>query len=229
MKIYTLYSQSHKELFNDWFYPSLKQTNSDLRLIHKMSEQFCSSGNYMEVGWKETMVEKDNYIIQSLNEAKKDEILIHSDVDVQFFKNIKENLKFNIFDEFDILCQADSPNTACFGFMIMKNSDNLKNMFQNIVEIIKQTNNQSVHYVNDQSVMNKIHNHFNIKIKLLDYRYFSNWMTNNLQISKSLYENFNPRDQNNIPSDLILHHANYVIGVQTKIDLMQKVKNYQSQ
>ncbi len=227
MKIYTLYSESHKILFDEWFLPSLKATNPDLRLISKISNQFCLSGNYMERGWKETMIEKDNYIIQSLEDSQPNEIIIHADVDVQFFKNIRENLDLKIFDMLDIVCQADGPNAACFGFMIMKNTENLKQMFRDIVKNVEQANDQTIHHINDQRILNSIHRSFDIKMKLLDYHYFSNWMTQNITWSKSLFPDFEAMDANNIPSNLILHHANYVVGVQTKIDLMNKIKSYQ--
>jgi len=227
MKLYTLYSDSHKILFDEWFRPSIKATNPDLQLICKISEQFCSSGNYMEKGWKETMIEKDNYIIQSLEDAQPNEIIIHADADVQFFKNIKQNLNLKIFDTVDIVCQADAPNAACFEFMIMKNTENLKQLFKNIVEIVKEANDQSMHHINDQRILNSIHRSFGIKMGLLDYRYFSNWMTHDINVSKSLFSDFEAVDSNNIPSNLILHHANYVVGVQTKIDLMNKIKSYQ--
>ena len=165
MKIYTLYSDSHKILFDEWFRPSIKATNSDLQLICKISEQFCSSGNYMEKGWKETMIEKDNYIIQSLEDAKPNEIIIHTDVDVQFFKNIKENLDLSIFDTFDIVCQADAPNAACFGFMIMKNTKNLKQMFKNIVEIIN--------FISDNLPHQKILELESVKSYIEDYNYYT--------------------------------------------------------
>jgi hypothetical protein len=109
----------------------------------------------------------------------------------------------------------------------MKNTKNLKQMFKNIVEIIKQADDQSMHHINDQRVLNAIHKSFGINMGLLNYRYFSNWMTHNLNVSKSLFSDFEPVDSNNIPSNLILHHANYVVGVQTKIDLMNKIKSYQ--
>jgi len=227
LKIYTLYSNSHKILFDNFFLPSLQSSNSDLELICKISEQFCSTGNYMESGWKETMIEKDEFIIQSLENAKPNEIIIHSDIDIQFFKNINENFNFSIFDNYDILCQADGPNTGCFGFMMMKNTENLKNMFKNILHIIKMQNDDTIQQLNDQSVLNQIYKKFNVNLGLLDYRFFSNWMTYNLNNSKFLFPDFNSVDSSNIPSNLILHHANYVIGVQTKIDLMNKIKGYQ--
>lgn len=228
MKIYTLYSESHKILFDEWFYPSLVQTNPDLTLITKKSEQFCSSGNYMEKGWKETMIEKDNYIIQSLEESKIGDIIIHSDVDIQFFKNIKENLNLDIFNHIDIACQADGPSYACFGFMIMKNSLKLQNMFKNIVKIITDQTDQSIDHVNDQRLMNEIYPNHDIKLGLLNYKYFSSWMTQNFSNNQIIFNNFNPVDQENIPSDLILHHANYVIGVEAKINLMKRIKKYQN-
>lgn len=228
MKIYTLYSESHKVLFDDWFYPSLTQTNPDLTLITKVSDQFCSSGNYMEKGWKETMVEKDNYIIQSLEESNIGDIIIHSDVDVQFFKNIKQNINLDIFDHIDIACQSDGPSYACFGFMIMKNTIKLQNMFKQILKIINDQNDNSIDHINDQRLMNEIYPQYDINLGLLNYKYFSNWMTQNLLNSKMIYNDFNPVDQENIPSNLILHHANYVIGVQAKIDLMKKIKKYQN-
>lgn len=57
-KIYTFYTTSHKELYEDWFLASLKETNPNLELIVRNFDQECASGQYMSDGWMDTMHKK---------------------------------------------------------------------------------------------------------------------------------------------------------------------------
>lgn len=221
MKIYTLHSDSHEVLFNEWFKPSLEITNPNSTLFKLKTPQVCKSGNYMDVGWVETMIHKNEFIINSLNESEENEIIMHCDVDIQFFKNIDESLNKSLFDTYDILCQADTPHTACYGVMFIKNNTKTKNIFNNILNLVKDTTNP--HVDNDQNIFNRIYRNFDIKLGLLGHEYYSIWRDTGGYVWEP-----NMGIKNQIPKDLVLHHANYTVGVDNKILLMKQVKDSQS-
>jgi len=223
MKIYTLYSESHKILFENWFEKSLKETNKNYELETLVTPQVCKSGNYMDDGWLETMIHKNEFIVNSLNNSKNNEIILHCDVDVQFFKDIESNLNKSLFDTCDIFCQADGPYSACYGVMFLKNTENVKNLFNEILNIIKTVDKNNISNDNDQNIFNKIYHQFGVKVGLLDHRYYSVWRDTGGYV-------WEPRHglKTQIPSDLILHHANYTVGIKNKIELMSLIKNNQN-
>ena len=215
MKLYTLYSKSHVDIFEKWFLPSLKLTNPNIDLRCNIYDQVCPSGNFMETGWKETMIIKNELIVNSLNETEEGEIIIHSDIDIQFFKDIKKNLNLSLFIDNDIICQEDAPSVFCYGFMIIKNNIKTKNMFKHILETVKQTKHT------DQELLNKLYKQFNVSVLAYDNSYFSIWMKNGCKV-------WNGEEVPNIPNNLILHHANWTVGVENKIKLLNMVKKFQT-
>jgi len=213
MKIYTLFSPSHKQIFDEWFLPSLTKTNSNVDIRHRVCQQVCPSANYLQPGWKETMIQKNEFILDSLNECNDNEILMHTDVDVQFFKDIQKHIDLNLND-YDVLCQQDGPSVTCYGVMIIKNSDKIKNFFKFILNSVKGSRET------DQALYNRFHKDYNINTKFQDEKFFSIWMRNGAAV-------WNGENIENIPNDLVLHHANYTIGVNNKIKLLDMVKKCQ--
>ena len=115
---------------------------------------------------------------------------------------------------FDILAQADGPNQICCGFMIIKSNEKNKIIFKEIINLIKDKK-----YENDQIALNAIHPHFGLNVALLNYKYYSIWMS-----ERNVWDG---KNISNIPNDLILHHANYTVGINNKIKLLNMVKNAQ--
>ena len=222
MKLYTTYSESHAEIFEQWFLPSLKLTNPNIDLYHNTYAQVCSSGRFMSHGWQQTMIIKNELIISSLDQAEEGEIIIHSDVDVQFFKDIQKNLDQSLFMDHDMVCQSDGGGVLCdqglsafcYGFMIIKNNFKTRSMFKRILELVKITNST------DQFLLNNIYKQFDVSILGYDRSYFSVWMSNNCLV-------WDGEELVNIPDNLILHHANWTLGVDNKIKLFDIVKRCQ--
>ena len=105
------------------------------------------------------MIIKNELIISSLDQAEEGEIIIHSDVDVQFFKDIQKNLDQSLFMDHDMVCQSDGGGVLCdqglsafcYGFMIIKNNFKTRSMFKRILELVKITNST------DQFLLNNIY------------------------------------------------------------------------
>jgi hypothetical protein len=61
LKIYACFTDSHRVFVDDWFLPSLKATNPDIKLILEEFPQECSTGNFMSEGWRDTMFKKSTW------------------------------------------------------------------------------------------------------------------------------------------------------------------------
>ena len=223
MKLYTTYSESHAKIFEQWFVPSLKSTNPNIDLRYYVYEQVCPSARFMSNGWKQTMIIKNELIVYSLDKAEEGEIIIQSDADVQFFKDIEKNLDLDLFIDNDIVCQKDGDGSCgepfCYGFMLIKNNSKTRAMFNYILEVMK-TIEDHPRAITDQQLLNKIYKEFDVSIFGYDPSYFSICMSNHCRV-------WNGEELVNIPDNLILHHANWTVGVDNKIKLFDMVKRYQ--
>jgi hypothetical protein len=102
MKIYAMYSASYELLLNDFFLPSLK--NTDLEIVTRKIDS-VGSGIFGSECWSQTMLKKVNFIIEAVQENF-GHIFIVSDVDVQFFRNISQDIVSRLENK-DIVFQSD--------------------------------------------------------------------------------------------------------------------------
>lgn len=90
MKLYTFYTDTHIKFLCDYFLPSLED---NFELIIDKKSQLSKNGAYMENGWIETMFFKVDIIIKGIVEnINSRSLFIHSDIDVQFFGQIEEEI-----------------------------------------------------------------------------------------------------------------------------------------
>ncbi len=216
MNIYTHYSDSHKELYEDYFKKSLRDLYSKDELVIRAAyhEQTTSAGTFMEAGWLESMKYKLQVILQAIEENKND-YFIFADTDIVFYKPFVEDLLQEIKD-CDIACQEDC-GSLCAGFFIARGNKENKKLFTHIY-------NNFTQMVNDQVALN----HFKdmVRYKLLDtnkYYTIGNFFNNKDGTHKwDGVTNIIP------PKEIKIHHANYVVGVADKIKLIDLIrKNYE--
>jgi hypothetical protein len=214
-KIYTHYSESHSHLYNDFFKPSLRKIYSKEELPIKVLNhaQTTQNGTFMTNGWLDSMEFKLNVILTAIEENFED-WFIFADCDIQFFKPFLNDLK-NELTDVDIVCQEDC-KSLCAGFFACKGNISTKKLFTTIKQTFR-------YLVNDQVALNE-HKHL-VKYKLLDNKkYFTigNFFDN-------IDGTHNWDNQTNIvpPKEILLHHANYVKGVDNKIKLLNLIRlNY---
>ena len=72
MKVYTHYSKSHKDLYENYFKKSLRElyTKDELAIRSACHRQTTSAGSFMEDGWLESMQYKLEVILKVLNNKK---------------------------------------------------------------------------------------------------------------------------------------------------------------
>lgn len=217
MKVYTHYSESHKDLYENYFKKSLRElyTKDELAIRSACHKQTTSSGAFMEAGWLESMQYKLEVILKAIEENR-NEYFIFSDVDIVFYDKFIDDLLASV-DGYDIACQEDC-GSLCAGFFIAKGNEKNFNLFTKIYKTFRQL-------VNDQVALN--HYKDDVNYKLLDKnKYYTIGNFYNNPDGTHVWDN----STNIIPPDSMkIHHANYVVGVEGKTKLINLIKtNYES-
>jgi hypothetical protein len=199
MKVYTYYTESHANLFENYFKKSLV----DLEIDATIGEQDCKSGSYYQDGWKTTTMKKVDVFLKGVKENMGG-VFIFSDVDIQFFGSIKETLVGELGDA-DIAIQNDYAGGLCSGFFICRGNERTLKMFQSMKD------NHNL-YREDQHALNMNLNF--CKVKVLSNKF---WTFGAYQ-QQWKGQNFD------IPDDILMHHSNWTEGIDNKIKLLELVK-----
>ena len=203
MRVYTYYTESHKILFENYF----KKTIVDLEIYATFGEQECKTGSYYKDGWKKTTMKKVDVFIKAVEENMND-IFVFSDVDIQFFGPIKDQLLIEL-EDYDIAIQNDYNGGLCSGFFICRGNERTLKMFQNM-------KNNHDKYLEDQHALNMNLNF--CKFKVLSPRFW----TFGAYGTQWKGQNFD------IPDNLLMHHSNWTEGIDNKIKLLEVVKYKQT-
>jgi hypothetical protein len=210
-KLITFYSESHKDIYDIFYKSYCVYLKNDYILHPLLIEQISPTGEYESKGFDLTMLKKIEWIIKNID-PNDDEPLVFADCDIQFFENINEEL-----GEYDILFQEDI-GSYCAGFFICKQNLLVLEFFKYVYETLEINLDGIIH---DQTIINHLlfNNIFpNIKVGLLDRNKY--WTIANSNGGRV----WNGEEINNIPDNIIMHHANFTVGIQNKLQLLNKVK-----
>ncbi len=212
--LYAIYTPSHEILFNNYFLPSI-QDNFDLRI--KIIPQECQSATFMSRNWTKTTRKKVRYIIQAIEENM-DNIFIFSDVDIQFFGPIEDDIKC-LMENKDFLVQKDRPKgNMCSGFFVCRANEKTLTVWKDALKEM-----QNNHRVSDQTALNRQlkprrgkQNKYNIIWDYLPDRYFGGGTFTG--------RHWNPRKKLTVPHNAKMHHANWTKGIKNKIKQLEQVR-----
>ena len=226
IKLITFYSESHKEVYNFFLNSFTEHLLPKYELKTKLIQQISKTGDFFSEGFGLTMVKKLDWILENIDENS-NEVMVFSDCDVQFFGDLIFDLKEN-----DILFQYDGtffdnswypdgatgitkhPN-CCAGFFICKQNKKIKKFFLDIKSVLLKNMNETLH---DQIVMNKLlSTGYDIKFDILDPVLY--WTVGFLT-NACVWSN----QEIIVPKSIIMHHANFTIGIKNKIRLLNTVK-----
>ena len=100
MNIYTHYSDSHKELYEDFFKPSLRAiyNKDEVSIRAAYHKQTTNEGKFMEAGWLDSMKYKLQVILQAIEENSND-YFIFADTDIVFYNDFTDDLKESLGDK----------------------------------------------------------------------------------------------------------------------------------
>jgi len=214
LPLYVVYTPSHKILFDEWFFPSLKKNdNGNIRLVITELPQECESAKYKEEGWTDTTKKKVDYIIQAIEENW-GRLFIYSDVDTQFFEPFFD-LVIKLIKSKDFLVQKNSPSgTLCSGFFICRANEKTLALWRSVrayMETSSKISDQEAlnHYLNKKS------NFFKVRWDYLPDSFFGGGLYTG--------KRWNPDTYLSLPEIIIFHHANYTSGIKNKIKQLNHV------
>jgi hypothetical protein len=204
MKLFTTYSSSHEQLHDEWFQASLQDDFE----VQSYRSDIKGSGSFMTVDWTEAILFKAHTIIDAIRNNWS-ELLIYSDVDVCFYASTRQ-LFLQAMRDKDIVLQADDPaGNFCSGFFIMRANERTLALWERVAEAIPMQQR-------DQLAFNNIVR----SIPELDYGYLPLRFFGTGTFSGQLWQ---PGVPFYIPLRPVMYHANWMIGVETKLQALQQV------
>jgi hypothetical protein len=215
VKLYTFYTPSHAVLFNDWFLPSVSKLNEYDLVVEKYGQE-CESAEFMGEGWKKTTRRKITLMIRAIKENW-GSFFVYSDVDIQFFRLTLPEIRKALMNT-DIVFQQDDHNkNACTGFFACKANSRTLIFWETVGKVMdihaKHSDQASVITL---LKLNK-HRFAGFSWGLLPITFFGGGVLTG--------EMWNPGDDLVVPEEIILHHANYTVGVANKIEQLNYVRS----
>lgn len=206
INLYYFWNDFHKIFLDHYFLPSFnKHHNGDINIIGKKFEESNTHCIFGTPEYKKLLTERAHYLIELMRTTEKDNFFIFSDIDVQFFGNIKSTIDNMIDLEYDIVFQKEDSNGAFvnFGVMLIKSNEATIKFWEEIVNRLE-SNNYS-HTINDQNIGNTL-------LDMINYSTFDNTIWN--------------WSQGNLTKNILIHHANCVTDIDGKIEQLDNVKEY---
>ena len=225
MKIFTIYSSSHK-VWYEIFRTSLFANCKDFELSSREVPQVCKTGKYGSEDIIKFWRLKVEYIIELLD--KETEPFLYSDCDVYFFRDFKTDLEDRLKGK-DILFQFEKKflgyPMVCAGFMYMKPSIKMKRMFKWVYDNLDK-------YGYDQKAINRyllkrrdgyLPGTFSLKRRvsygILPKTYYSINYDNGNKIWAG-------EDVEITIQNPFMAHIHWAIGEKTRLKLLEKIKNH---
>lgn len=199
MNLYTIHSESHREMALNYLLPSIP--DSIQCYSRYVAHQHCESGSFYNNGWTDACYEKVVFF-RDICLKEMGNIFIFSDADVQLFGDPTEQLLLELGHN-DIACQDDI-NQFCSGFFVCRANDKTLAMFDAML---------SNYILEDQATLNR---HLGMVNAIKLSHVFFN-------VAHSIQTVWDGQDFE-IPNDILVHHANWTVGVENKIKLMDLVK-----
>ena len=237
MKIYCYYTRAYQILIDEWFLPSAKK---EYEVILKQGSD-SKPVDFKKNGYISIIREKVDFIIEAIRDSLND-TFIFPDPDVQFIGKTKKDIAFFIKGK-DLVFQKDSPpeGEICAGFFVCKSSNKTLKFWQDVRSAIEGVTNDD----DQDCVINFLYGSLYKKV----YGYLKKPRLSRLLVAKFSKCGLNPWRIKwgylpvrffgggtltgklwspgmdlPIPRGIVLHHANYTVGLENKIAQLRYVK-----
>lgn len=221
MDLVTIASDSHASMQEHFL---LNSAVYEYDIVRGKMDQICPTGEYRDPGWGEMGHAKLQFVIDYLESGLRPDghWFLFCDADIVFLRPSLAVLEQEIraVSGQDILLQDDG-HEYCAGLFVCKISDKSRELFRTALRIGKEMHEANIragrgHSAADQASLNAAIPIVGAKASLLSHR-FLNWRH---LASGSLWE---PGEWFLVPEDTVAFHANWVIGIKKKIQLLQYV------
>lgn len=218
MKIYTLFTPTHREMFEEFFIKTLP-FDSRVELRAQFKDQTCNAEFHSE-GWRATMAYKVKCFIQGANEVANDEIFMFIDPDIQFFEPFVDDV-LNHMSDCDGVFQNDYHGGVNTGFFALRSTKNVR-------AFLKTVEGNLDKFAEEQQCFNHLISNFSkmptisFKAKMLPKNY---WTYGEVVYNNSNKSHWDGNDLNfDIPKNLKMHHSNWTKKFEYKIPLLKLIR-----
>lgn len=228
LDLYACATKSHRRLVEQHFVPSIPPSLV-LRELREFPQPSVSNNPYVTVdssgvfdaaGFNEAVVRKVDHIIEVIRDRLalgRLQPFVYSDVDVRFYAaDIGERLAADL-GEHDIAFQDDGPGALCTGFMVMRACDATLRLFELARDVMIKDKGH------DQDAVNKVLRDDGANPvcswRMLDQVYFSVGQTYDTAEGRWL-----PGCPIFVPPGIRVHHANWTVGIDNKLALLEAVR-----
>lgn len=206
MKLITFYSNTHKELHDDFFLKSAnKFAGEKIHIESHLVDQSCPSGDWYSKGWLNCMSEKLVILLREL-EVLDDSIVIYSDCDVIITGDLFDDIHSEMND-YDIKFQDDG-SQLCAGFFAFKKIKAVRDMLKKAHSLCSSTD--------DQSAINSVISNSGLSYSTLDFNKYHN-------VHKDVVGVWEDGMDYDPGKNTLMFHANFTVGVENKKKLLSLV------
>ena len=206
LKIYACYSDSHIPFLSKHFLLSLP-TDMQAVLVH--IPQDCTTGSYRDPLWGSMAERKLRMVQTAIKNSDEDDPFFISDVDARFYGPLDEDLRACL-GKSTIAAQNDGPGGMCSGCFVARPSADLYDAIDLAIKLLPE------HSGHDQPAFNVALDEIGIIPITLPDRYWSHGATAGVL--------WTPGMTVTPPTDLIVHQANWCIGIENKLALLETVR-----
>ena len=204
MKLLIVHTPSHQVLKDHYFLPSLQD---EFELCQYAYDQ-PGGGQFMQADWSSGILFKCERIIDTIRENP-GEVLVYADVDLIFLGPALKTLLHAVQD-CDIACQMDDPDgNFCSGFFVVRAGPRTLALWERVRRGIQSEGR-------DQLTFNRLaRNMDGLTVRHLPVSFFGagTFTGREATAETTLY----------IPPAPVMFHANFVVGVENKIALLNQV------
>lgn len=218
----TFYTPSHTILYNDYFLPSFNRSKLSKYYQLQVAEfpQECDKASYMANGWNSTMMRKVELILDTIK-THYGEVFVYADVDIQFFKGFNAS---TFLKERDIVFQRNQSKNkrVCAGFFIARANEAVYNLWQSVKDQMLANPK-----LDDQEPLNRALRNRSLRNPNLNLDIKWDLLPNSF-FNPALYTGatrWEPGVELVLPSKIILHHANWTVGLENKIKQLDYVQS----
>jgi hypothetical protein len=202
MDLYTIYSETHWPMFEGYLRPSVP---SDLTLHAATMPQVCATGEFATTGFKQALGLKMRYLRGAVA-ANLGRLIMYADADVQFFAHEMVPVLLEEIGTADVVAQRDADD-LCAGLMAIRCSDRTVAWLDLALASYDDAALSARLYLDrlgDQGIQNHYRDH--VSWKYLSPRFW------------------NRRISPDPPDDILAHHANWIVGVDLKLEALQSMR-----
>ena len=194
-------------------------------MVLRRFEQVCPSGAYKQYNWSKAVRHKVLFILDALSVER--EPFVFRDVDIRFYSFSPDDLELEMATRDgvtpDFRCQSDAGG-YCAGFMFIRPSPATVKLFQMVLDNISL-------FRDDQDALNQV-----ALPGMMSDRHRLSGLSDSSEFQASLlprnkYWNLETMwDESpslsgvDIPSGIAIHHGNFTIGIENKLNLLNAVR-----